>query len=184
MYDNYVGKIMSEKEIFNTFIDCYVVGERVYKINNENEYGKILIKFIREYLEEAEFRDKICYSRNSIFHGKRSRKGMQVIEGSNIRMEEIVGQWHVRYSNEPGQILKYTLVIRSTGNATLYYGLYFPTHLAYKEFTWYVEDDIFTFESSEYSISYRGMVNSEFNADEEFHYFFDDGKEDKTSTLS
>ena len=97
MYEEYIGKKMHQKDIFNTFIDMAAVGEP-----DSNNFLDIYvtIRFIGSPEEAEKFQKS---GRYCICHGRLSRKGEGTIWNSTITLQELVGIWNTSVTADGSQ---------------------------------------------------------------------------------
>ena len=156
MYKDCIEKILSKKDVFNTFIDCCVAGEE------SNEPYGIKVKFVGTSEEaKAWIGRQKNPNQYRIYRGRFSRKGTQVIENSNVLMEDVAGKWYATSAMERKTAYEYeaVLLLLPTGEATFNHRPYVGDFYTDVYLKWYVEDNIITMESGDCGVSYRGMFN-------------------------
>ena len=131
------------------------------KIADYPDRYKIAIKFVGETREEARawaIKHYGCVDNCEIRPGRSLREGRNVIENSDVEMQDLIGEWHD--GRKP--VLDYRhvgFILLPTGKALgIALDGFYESSLIYTEMDWYVEDNIFTFDTGDEFSFFRGPL--------------------------
>ena len=154
MFEQYIGKKMSEKDIFEKF-----EGLAVTVKHDESQYPlrSYIIEFIGTPEEAYEKMKKSLNEGNASFvcYGLPLRKGEGVIWKSRISLQELVGVWNTSVTADGGMSNE-MMILKSNGTglfAEANMGPYFGTLI-----TWYVENDILFINTIDRNICKKEIV--------------------------